>query len=56
MELMESIKSRRSIRKFLEKEVSRDIIETILESGLAAPSAGNLQARDFFIVTKAETR
>lgn len=49
MEVFEAIKTRRSIRQFSDKDVSRELIEKILDAGLAAPSAGNLQARDFFV-------
>lgn len=38
-----AIYSRRSIRKFQNKEVSRDLIEIVLEAGIAAPSAKNRQ-------------
>lgn len=50
MELMEAIKGRRSVRKFCDKPVSQEMLDIILEAGRAAPSAGNLQARDFFII------
>lgn len=56
MELMEAIKTRRSIRKFSVRNVPTELVESVLESGLAAPSAGNLQARDFFVVTTADMR
>lgn len=50
MELMEAIKGRRSVRRFSGKPVSREDVEAVLEAGRWAPSAGNLQARDFFVV------
>jgi len=50
MELKEAIKKRRSIRKFTNKPVARDIVENLLLLANYAPSAGNLQARDFIIV------
>ncbi|MDO9538262.1 MAG: nitroreductase family protein [Thermoplasmata archaeon] len=56
MELIESIRDRRSVRKMDTKPVPREMIEQILEAGKSAPSAGNLQARDFFVVTSKEMR
>ena len=56
MELMEIIKGRRSIRKFCNKPVPEDMLNKIIEAGRAAPSAGNLQARDFFIIENQEIK
>ena len=56
MELMNIIKSRRSIREFCDKPVPQEMIDRILEAGRAAPSAGNLQARDFFVIESKEVR
>lgn len=39
-----------SIRKFQQREVDDKVLRLILEAGNAAPSAGNLQARDFVVV------
>lgn len=39
-----------SIRKFQQREVDEKTIKLILEAGNSAPSAGNLQARDFIVV------
>lgn len=39
-----------SIRKFQQREIDEKTIRLILEAGNAAPSAGNLQARDFIVV------
>ena len=38
-----AIYTRRSIRKFQDKSVSRELIETVLQAGSAAPSAKNRQ-------------
>jgi len=43
MEIFETIFSRRSIRKFLEKPVEEEKIRKILEAATFAPSAGNTQ-------------
>ncbi len=56
MECFEAIFTRRSVRKFLKKDISNEIIKKLLEAGNAAPSAGNLQARDFIVVRDEETK
>jgi nitroreductase len=50
METLECIKTRRSVRKFLDKPVPFDRIATILDCGRLAPSAGNLQSWKFIVV------
>ena len=50
MDLFEAIKSRRSIRKYTEEDVSKEDLEKILEAAICAPSAGNRQAWDFVVV------
>ena len=50
MECMEAIKGRRSIRKFKEDAIGEKVIIELLEAAQMAPSAGNLQARDFVVV------
>lgn len=56
MDVIEAIKTRRSVRSFTDESVPKKMIDEILEAGRAAPSAGNRQARDFFVVTKDETK
>lgn len=56
MELKEAIQDRRSIRRFGKKEVPREFIIELIELGHMAPSAGNLQARDFVVVEDQDTR
>jgi len=56
MEFMEAIKGRRSIRKFKDRAVGKEMIEELLNAAQMAPSAGNLQARDFIIVTNKITK
>ena len=43
MELLELMKSRRAIRKYQDRQVSRTDLEKIIEAGLYAPSAGGGQ-------------
>ncbi|MBI5228521.1 nitroreductase family protein [Candidatus Micrarchaeota archaeon] len=49
---MDAIRNRRSIRRFIEKEIPREAVEQLKESLIWAPSAGNLQARKFYFVFK----
>jgi len=51
MELREAIFNRQSIREFKELGVNKEKILKILEDANQAPSAGNLQARDFIVVS-----
>jgi len=44
------IRNRRSVRKYLKKEVSDDLIRQILENAAYAPSCGNLQPWEFIVV------
>jgi len=50
MELVETILSRKSIRAFKPEPVPRKVLEEILESAIRAPSWGNTQPWEFFIV------
>jgi nitroreductase len=48
--MLESILSRRSIRKFKNTPVCEKDIEDILKAAMAAPSAGNSQCWEFIII------
>ena len=50
MEFYEVVKRRRSVRKFKPNRVDEKVLERILEAGLWAPSAGNLQPWRFVVV------
>lgn len=54
MELMEAIKTRRSIRRYQEREVPRELLEEVLEAACWAPSADNLQPWYFVALTRQE--
>ncbi|MHC1680735.1 MAG: nitroreductase family protein [Methanomassiliicoccales archaeon] len=54
METTEAIRSRRSVRRYLETPVSRETIETLLEAAIRAPSAANKQCWRFVAVTDKE--
>ena len=50
MDISRAIKERRSIRDFQKKEIPKDIIDNLIDTLIWAPSAGNLQARKFYLV------
>jgi nitroreductase len=50
MDLLESIRSRKSIRAFLTEPVAENVIMDILEAATRAPSGVNLQPWEFFVV------
>ena len=54
MELMEAIKGRRSVRKFKPDPIPKEDLEEIIQAGLCAPSAQNLQPWYFVALTKKE--
>jgi len=45
----ETILERRTIRKFKQKRIGRDILEKLVNTGRLAPSAANLQPLEYFI-------
>lgn len=50
MDIIETIRTRRSIRKFTSEPVTDDQIRTILEAASMAPSAGNAQPWQFVVI------
>lgn len=50
MELIQTIKTRRSIRSYLDKEIDINQIMSLLECAMYAPSAYNEQPWQFLIV------
>lgn len=52
--VMQSIFSRRSIRKFTDQEIPRPILDMILKAGYHAPSGHNMQSWRFTVLTKQE--
>ncbi|MFH1285640.1 MAG: nitroreductase family protein [Candidatus Micrarchaeota archaeon] len=56
MEVYEAIRGRRSIRSFTSAKVPKKILDEILDAGRWAPSAGNVQARQFMVVSKEKTK
>lgn len=55
MKLYETIKGRRSIRKFLDKDIPREVLERVLEAAIWAPSGMNGQYWRFYVL-KGEKR
>ncbi len=51
---MKEIFERVSIRKYQDKPVEKEKIEQILKAAMAAPSAGNQQPWEFYVVTDKE--
>lgn len=51
---MNSIFHRTSIRKYIDKEVENEKIEDLLRAAMAAPSAGNQQPWEFYVVKSKE--
>ena len=56
METIEAMNTRRSVRRFKVKDIGDAVIEELIRLGNLAPSAGNLQPRDFVIVRKEQTK
>ena len=50
MDFLELAQSRRSIRNFQEKDISRDDVDVLLKAAQAAPSGGNRQPWHFYVV------
>jgi nitroreductase len=51
-ETIKTIHSRKSVRHFTDKKVSKEQLETIVKAGMAAPTAMNGQPWEFYVVTE----
>ena len=56
MPLVDTVLSRRSIRRYEQKEIPRDVLDKILEAGRQAPSAANRQPWHFIVLTDSEIK
>ncbi len=56
METIACIKARRSRRKFLDKEISDELLEKIIDAGRYAPSSMNSQPWEFILVKDSEIK
>ena len=50
MELREAILNRRSVRRYLRRSVSQDMVREVLEAGRHAPTGGNMQPWELVVV------
>ena len=55
MEILELIYKRRSIRRYLDKAVDRDLIEQLIKAAMAAPTSANNQPWEFIAVNDRST-
>jgi nitroreductase len=56
MNLIDTLQGRRSIRKYKNDLASKDQITALIKAAETAPSAGNLRARNYFVVTNPQIR
>jgi nitroreductase len=55
MDLLETIRTRRTVRQFTSDDVEDHLVQEILAAGMMAPSAGNEQPWHFLVIRNAET-
>ncbi len=56
MDVLSTIKARRSIRKYEKKPIPKDVMDSLLDSARSAPSANNLQRFHIVVVTEARVK
>jgi len=56
LEVLEAIRTRRSIRRYGPEEVPWEQVETLIDAARWAPSAGNLQPWEFVVVREQRTK
>jgi nitroreductase len=56
MDFKEVVAKRRSIRKFLNDDIPKQVLLNVLEAGRWAPSAGNCQPWHFVVIADSQTR
>ena len=54
MELMNAVQTRRSIRRYQDREVPEELLQELLEAACWAPSADNAQPWYFVALTQPE--
>lgn len=54
-DILETLKNRRSVRKFTEEKIDTKILELVLKAGLLAPSSKNKKPVEFIVVEDEET-
>jgi len=55
MDPLEILKIRRSVREYSDEQISKDILEKIVDAGRLAPTARNVQPWEFVVITQAPT-
>ncbi len=56
VDVYEAIYGRQSIRSFEEKNVSKELVDKLLEAACQAPTAGNLQPWRFYVVRRGDIK
>ncbi len=56
MDILKAVKERRSVRDFQKRSIPPALAHTLMEALIWAPSAGNLQSRKFYFVTRENTK
>lgn len=52
MDMMQGLRTRRSIRKYEDREIPESLVREMLEAAMMAPSAGNAQPWQFVVVNE----
>jgi len=55
MESLENLKIRRSVREYSDKEISKDILDRIVDAGRFSATARNVQPWEFIVITQGAT-
>ena len=55
MEVMEALKTRRSVRVYKDKPIAKEALEEIVDAARFAPTARNVQPWEFIVITKPDT-
>jgi nitroreductase len=53
MEALEILKTRRSVREYSDKEITKELLEKIVDAARFAPTARNVQPWEFIVTTEA---
>jgi len=55
MDIIETIKMRRSVREYKDKPIPKEILEKLVDAARFATTARNVQPWEFILITKADT-
>lgn len=56
VDILEAVRTRRSVRRFLDSPVPPEVLEELLNAAIQAPSAGNAQPWRFIVVRERKVR